>query len=68
MPSNFYYAAYSYLDEWMAKDREFCRLLATDGICPEHVERRECLVEVATYYGVIRTLQKRDDEPRLNAA
>jgi hypothetical protein len=55
MLNNFHYGAYSYLDEWMRKDRRFHETLSNRA---EASVARRCLVDVATYYGVIRTLKK----------
>ena len=67
--TNFYYAAYSYLDEWARKDKQFHETLAFDGgrNISEPVGA-ECLVDVAKYYGVIRTLRKNEEQPRLKTA
>jgi len=60
---NFHYAAYSYLDEWISKDLEFHRAFAFDRPLPlSDEDGAKCLVEAATYYGVIRTLRKNQDE------
>ena len=69
MSNNFHYAAYSYLDGWLQKDREFHDALAYENRHDTTAdEGRLCLVEVAKYYGVIRTLGQQEDESRLNAA
>jgi hypothetical protein len=65
---NFYYAAYSYLNEWMWKDSHFHSVLAHGGGKTEKEDGEGCLFEVAVYYRVIRTLRLRGDEPRLQAA
>jgi hypothetical protein len=66
---NFYYAAYSYLDEWMRKDRQFHAKLGRDQSGDISDESgAACLVEVAKYYGVLRTLRTNEEHPRLKAA
>ena len=69
MSANFHYAAYSYLDEWMSKDREFHSVLGfeeADKI--GHDKGSKTLVDVATYYRVIRTLKVQSEPVRLQAA
>jgi len=57
MPANFFYAAYSYLDQWMWKDRLFHEVLAFAKTDVDANKGAGTLVEVAKYYGVIRTLK-----------
>jgi len=57
VPANFFYAAYSYLDEWMSKDKRFHEVLTCEKADVDANEGRKTLVEVATYYGVSRTLK-----------
>ena len=63
-----HYAAFTYLNEWMWRDQRFTACLGyeADGDTTE-TEGRECLVEVATAYGVIRNFKKTAG-PRLAAA
>ena len=66
---NFLYAAHSYLNEWMYRDRGFHEVLAFDKWHETDAAKgRKCLVEMATYYGVIRTLKVTGEELRLQAA
>jgi hypothetical protein len=57
MSGNIFYAAYSYLDQWMWKDRLFHEALAFEKTDVDANRGAETLVEVAKYYGVIRTLK-----------
>jgi hypothetical protein len=69
MPNNFYYAAYSYLDEWMQKDSRFHQILAFERRAETSATAgAECLVEVAKHYKVIRTLRRTEENFRLEAA
>lgn len=69
MPINFFYAAYSYLDEWMRKDSLFHSVLAYENSAGiSDTAGRECLVKVATYYSVARTLRNIEEEDRLQSA
>ena len=68
MLNNFLYSAYSYLDEWMQRDRCFYTALAFERENQLSVEEgANCLVEVAKYYKVIRTLTDTGEKPRLKA-
>jgi hypothetical protein len=67
--NNFYYAAYSYLDEWMSQDSQFHKALAFESIDkPSLQDGARELVRFATYYGVIRTLKDNGEQPRLRGA
>lgn len=69
MPNNFYCAANLYLNEWMWKDSRFHRILAFERRDETSAEKgRECLVEVAEDYKVIRTLRRTGESLRLQAA
>lgn len=69
MPNSFYYAAYSYLDEWMGNDSRFHNVLAYEKRNEISEEGgRKLLVEVATYYSVARTLRDTGEDRRLLAA
>lgn len=57
MSANFFYAAYSYLDEWMWRDRLFHEVLAFAKTDVDANKGAKTLVEVAKHYGVIRTLK-----------
>ncbi len=69
MPNNFNYAASTYLDDWIYKDQRFSRLLSVKNEANLSLtEGAACLVEVATHYGVHRTLRDIGEVPRLKAA
>jgi len=69
VPNNFHYAAYSYLDEWVNKDRRFHSILAEENSTATSAgDQIECLSEVAAYYGVARTLKTIEEKPRLKTA
>jgi hypothetical protein len=69
MRATVYYAAYSYLDQWVYRDSRFHRSLAFDS-CPTSVPKNgvSVLAEVAACYGVARTLKTIDEEFRLDGA
>jgi hypothetical protein len=69
MEYDFHYAAHCYLEKWMRMDCGFNQVLGFENALkvPPH-EGTKCLVEVATYYKVIRTLRVIEEEPRLKAA
>jgi hypothetical protein len=69
MPNNFYYAASCYLDEWMWTDRKLHLDLSferQDRISPSAGADSLCVF--AKSYGVMRTFNTIEEEPRLNAA
>jgi len=67
--NNLYYSAYSYLDEWMREDRHFHQVLAFEKANEIPAAKGiECLVKVAKYYKVIRTLKTTEENFRLEAA
>lgn len=69
MPNNFHYAAYSYLDQWMMKDRKLHSGLAAErDAASSGADGITTLADTATYYGVMRTLKTIDERPRLKAA
>jgi hypothetical protein len=69
MPNDFFYAAYSYLDEWMSKDQRFHGNLAYENRAEvAEADGRKTLVDVATYYRVIRSFKVTSEPFRLQAA
>ena len=58
MPLNYLYAARTYVDEWIACDRQSRKVLGfREGYAPASDEAYEQLVEVATRYSVIRNFR-----------
>lgn len=69
MPNNFNYAALSYLDQWVLSDLSFHEKLRFESRSElSEDSRAKTLVKFATEYGVIRTLELKEGEPRLRAA
>jgi hypothetical protein len=69
MPETFHYAACSYLNEWISKDKGFHEILsfeANAGVDP--VVGRKTLIEAANYYRVIRTFKRSQESDRLQDA
>jgi hypothetical protein len=57
MNTNFNFFAFAYLSDWWQYDADFVsRLYAGNGF------RRECLVEAATYYQVVRSFHKKRED------
>jgi hypothetical protein len=69
MANSFYYAANSYLDEWLREDSKFHSVLAFENGCETSAEAgTKCLVEVSKSYSVARTLKDIGEDYRLKAA
>src|ERR1700739_3832294 len=57
MNANFKFFAFAYLSDWWQYDADFVsRLSAGESF------RRECLVEAATYYQVVRSFHKKQED------
>jgi len=69
MSLNFYYAAHTYVDNWVVCDREARKVLGFSRVTPPEPEQaREHLIVVAKIYGIARNfrLELEGDKARLS--